>query len=80
MSSRSDETARALDAFRTRLRAERNRRGWSIRDLAARAGAHYRTVAQLERGGASPTLDTALRLAAALSVPLESLLRSQESD
>ena len=52
------------------LRVERN---ISRRDLAEALGVHYQTVGYLERGEYSPSLVLALRIAAALAVPLEAV-------
>jgi len=57
-------------AFATRLRWWRARRGFSQLDLAGRAEISQRHLSFLELGRASPSRDMVLRLAAALDVPL----------
>ena len=58
-----------------RLRGHRIRTYISQEDLADRAGLHRTEISLLERGGRVPRVDTLLRLAAALDVEPEELLR-----
>jgi DNA-binding XRE family transcriptional regulator len=53
-----------------RLTVVRTERGLSRRQLADAVGVHYQTIAYLERGEYNPSLVLALRIAAALDVPL----------
>lgn len=57
-------------AFSTRLRRWRRRRGWSQLDLAGRAEISQRHLSFLELGRASPSREMVIRLATALDVPL----------
>ncbi len=57
------------------LAALRMRRGWSQRTLAEAAGMKQPHIARLERGQNDPSLDTIRRLAEALEIPPEALVR-----
>ena len=57
------------------LRAERERQGFSLNALAGKAGLSRQMVAFVESGERNPSLDTLLRLTAALNIKLEDLLR-----
>ena len=59
--------------FGGRLRAERERRGWSMRDLSGRCGVNASTILRAEHGG-DISLALALAMAAALGVPLGRLV------
>ena len=59
--------------FYTRLPVLRAERGMSRKELAELAGVHYQTIGYLERGEYSPSLVLALRIAAALAVPLDAV-------
>ena len=56
-----------------RIRAARLARDLSLADLATAAGVSKSLVSQIERGIASPSIDTVRRLASALHVPVFSL-------
>lgn len=56
----------------TKLEELRHCRGWSVLELARRSGVSPQTVARV-CAGATPMLDTALRLAAACDVTIEDL-------
>jgi len=57
------------------LRAARERTGWSIRDLAKRAGIHFSYLARLENGDtAHPSPELLQRLAELLEVDAAELL------
>lgn len=62
-----------------RIRAERERLGWSIAELARRAEMAAPNVHRVETGKHVPSMQTVARLAAALGVPLERLLRTRDS-
>lgn len=51
-----------------RLRAWRERRGWSLRELGERSGVSYVTIQRIEAGTMSPTVATLEKLARALGV------------
>jgi transcriptional regulator with XRE-family HTH domain len=58
------------------IREARQKRGWSQRELARRAGVRQATVSQLERGVRRLDLDVLERVARALGVPANRLLRA----
>lgn len=64
--------AGAKEAFElgARVRAERERLGLTQAELAERMGTTQPTVARLEAGGVTPSLDTLHRAAAALGLEL----------
>lgn len=77
MSTKDDEAGRKLAA---RLRLEREARGWSLADLAERAGVSRGAISKIERGEASPTAVVLVRLADAFDLTLAGLVaRAEES-
>jgi transcriptional regulator with XRE-family HTH domain len=64
-------------AFGRRLRSERESRGLTLRQLAARSGVNATTVMRVEHGR-DVALGIALSLAAALGLPLAALLAGLE--
>ena len=56
-----------------RLREKREERGYSVRELARRAGVGYVTVVRIENGHASPTVDMLEKLAKALKIHITEL-------
>jgi len=62
-----------------RLRAEREARGWTLADLAARSGVSRAMVSKVERGEASPTATLLGRLSAAFGLTLSQLFARMES-
>src|SRR5213593_2666556 len=62
-----------------RVRALRDARGLSLRDLALRSGVSAPMLSQVERGETSPTLSVAAKIAAGLELSLSQLLRLDES-
>ncbi len=63
-----------LESLGRRIQALRKARGWSQRTLAQTAGLDRTYVSSVEHGKQNLTLSVALKLAEALSVPLEWLL------
>ena len=57
-----------------RLRAERQARGLSLRDLAERLGVSSSLISQIETGRARPSVSTLYAIAAELGVSLDDLL------
>ena len=69
-----------VDNFDARLGAkiegERDRRGWSLRDLADRAGVSRAMISKIEHGQVSATAALLGRLAAAFDLSLSQLMLS----
>jgi transcriptional regulator with XRE-family HTH domain len=61
-----------------RVRALREARGLSLRDLAERSGVSAPMLSQVERGDTSPTLAVAAKIATGLGLSLSQLLRLDE--
>ena len=61
-----------------RVRALREARGLSLRDLADRSGVSAPMLSQVERGDTSPTLAVAGKIASGLGLSLSQLLRLDE--
>lgn len=72
-----DETGSRLAR---RIRLEREARGWSLADLAARAGVAKATISKIEREEASPTAVVLVRVSAAFGLTLAGLLLRAEGD
>ncbi len=66
------EQKRDASGFGVRLRELREQAGLSQAQLGERAGMAYQAIARLERGEREPTWPTALKLAEALGVDLNS--------
>ena len=70
-----------LDArIGSRIRIEREHRGWSLTDLAQRSGVSRAMINKVERGEASPTASLLGRLAGAFGLTLSMLLARTETD
>jgi len=63
-----------------RLRLERDARGWSLAELAARAGVSKATISKIERRDVSPTAVILVRLAGAFDLTLAGLLLRAEGE
>jgi transcriptional regulator with XRE-family HTH domain len=61
-------------AFAGRVRAERERRGWTLEVLADRASMGISTLWRLENGRSGSSLAYAARIADALGLPLDDLV------
>ena len=74
------DTDPVVSHLASRLRAEREARGWSIGDLAARSGVSRAMISKVERNEASPTAALLGRLSGAFGLTLSTLLARSESD
>jgi transcriptional regulator with XRE-family HTH domain len=64
----------------TRIQTERQKRNWSIQELADRSGVSRAMISKIERIEASPTAVTISRLGAAFGLSISSLLSDKASD
>jgi len=62
------------DVVRSFVRAERERRGWSLRRLARESDIHVSALSRLESGESDPTMTVLDRLSRAFGVPVIVLL------
>jgi transcriptional regulator with XRE-family HTH domain len=62
----------------TRLRLEREARGWTLADLAGRSGVSRAAISKIERGESSPTAGVLVRLADAFDLTLAGLVARAE--
>jgi len=60
------------------IKLERTQRGWSLAELAERAGVSKAMISKIERGEASPTATVLGRLSGALGLALSALLALAE--
>jgi len=67
-------------AIADRVRLEREARGWSLADLAARSGVSRSMISKVERREASPTAAVLVRLAGAFDLTLAGLIARAEGD
>lgn len=78
-----EETVRTLDVYLRnlgqRVQALRKSRGWNQQRLADAAGLDRSSLSSVENGKHNLTLSVALKLADALSVPLELLIADREA-
>ncbi|SIQ07103.1 Transcriptional regulator, contains XRE-family HTH domain [Rhizobium sp. RU33A] len=72
-----DRQARAIAE---RIRLERETRGWSLAELAARSGVSKAMISKVERCEASPTATVLGRLSGAFGLPLSVLLALAERE
>jgi len=78
MAAARTKTADPVQQAGRRVRALREARGLSLRDLADRSGVSAPMLSQVERGDTSPTLAVAAKIAAGLGLSLSQLLRLDE--
>jgi len=72
----SDKSQKAVCSRVARaLRAEREKRGLSMNRVAERAGLSQQMVSYVEREMRNPTLETLLRIAAAMDVDFVAIIR-----
>jgi len=62
----------------SRLRLERDSRGWSLADLAERSGVSKATISKIERAEVSPTAVVLVRLASAFDLTMAGLMLRAE--
>lgn len=62
-----------------RIRHLRNQQGWSLTELATRAGISRSYLHQIEQGDSTPTLDKVQQLATTLGVSASELLGEREA-
>jgi transcriptional regulator with XRE-family HTH domain len=62
----------------TRIRLERESRGWSLTELAERSGVSRGMVHKIERGESSPTATLLARLSGAFSLTMSTLMARAE--
>src|SRR5256885_13844743 len=72
----ADSVARAIGG---RVRHGRNRRGWTLDQLAARSGVSRRMLVSIEQGSANPSIATLLRISDALGIGLPALVNMDRS-
>ncbi len=77
MSTMMDDTSALLAS---RIAAERQARGLSLGDLAARSGVSKAMLSRIERQEASPTANVLARVAAAFGVTLAELLTPDQGE
>lgn len=70
----SDDLDAALDAVGPRLRALRQQRETTLKDLSSETGISVSTLSRLESGSRKPTLELLLPLARAFGVSLDELV------
>jgi transcriptional regulator with XRE-family HTH domain len=63
-----------------RVLAEREQRGWSVAELAAKSAVSRAMISKIERGEASPTASLLVKIAAAFGLPLSLLLARAEGE
>jgi transcriptional regulator with XRE-family HTH domain len=68
------------EAIASRLKAERETRGWSLAELAERSAVSKAMISKIERNQASPTATLLGRLSGAFGLPLSVLLALAERD
>ena len=64
-----------IDRLITSIEDERRKQGLSLNEVAARAGLSHTMVMRVEKRERMPTIDTLLRIAAALDVELGVLIQ-----
>jgi putative transcriptional regulator len=64
-----------VERLANELRAQRERRGWTQADLAARVGVSRKTINTIENGVFVPSTLTALKIAQAFESTVEGLFR-----
>ncbi|MGP3591891.1 helix-turn-helix domain-containing protein [Vagococcus sp. WN89Y] len=75
MNTISDNINQRISA---RIRIERESRGWSLSELAERAGVSRAMIHKIERGESSPTATLLARLSGALGISMSTLIARAE--
>jgi len=75
MNTISDNINQRISA---RIRVERESRGWSLSDLAERAGVSRGMIHKIERGESSPTATLLARLSGAFGISMSTLIARAE--
>ena len=75
MNTISDNINQRISA---RIRVERESRGWSLSDLAERAGVSRGMIHKIERGESSPTAALLARLSGAFGISMSTLIARAE--
>lgn len=70
----------ALQQVGPRLRAQRQERGWTLDDLAGRAGMSVSTLSRLESGKRQASLELLLPLTQQLGIRIDDLLANENRD
>jgi transcriptional regulator with XRE-family HTH domain len=65
---------RTVSALGAKLAAARAERGWSLAELARRAGVSTASVHKIEKSGMTPTIATLMKVAAALGTSVSSFI------
>jgi transcriptional regulator with XRE-family HTH domain len=68
------EIERTLSALGAKIAAARAARGWSLAELAKRAGVSTGAVHKIEKSGMTPTIATLMKIAAALGMSVAHLV------
>ena len=71
----ADSVARAIGG---RVRQGRNRRGWTLDQLAGRSGVSRRMLVSIEQGAANPSIATLLLISDALGIGLPALVEMDD--
>lgn len=74
------EAQRYADQIMGRIRAAREDRGWSARELAARAGVDHTSLSRNERGGGYPTLVVLIQVTDVLDLRVDGTPRNTPLD
>lgn len=69
-SPEEQERGRLDQAIGERVRRERHVRAWTLAELSSRTGIKVPNLSRLEKGKHSPSLDTLMRVADAMEVPV----------
>lgn len=78
--SPEEQERRQIDkAIGERVRQERRARRWTLADLGCRTGIKVPNLSRLEKGKHSPSLDTLMKVADAMGLPVVALIQRQPS-